>query len=99
MHYHNCRQNKCQCKKIGFEKIIQLDQTVVLVSCFFKRSFDKHKQIVLKRIGDFEVLSLKFLTFINTFKRNGPKTYQELKVLFQKQRKYSFYFVEMCLFL
>ncbi|CAD8083319.1 unnamed protein product [Paramecium sonneborni] len=99
MHYTHCRQNKCQCKKIGFEKIIKLDQTVIFISCLFKRSFDKHKVTVQKRIGDFEVLSLKFLTFINKFKRNGPKTYQELKVLFQKQREYSFYFIQMCLFL
>ncbi|CAD8063475.1 unnamed protein product [Paramecium primaurelia] len=99
MHHSHCRQNKCQCKKIGFEKIIKLDQTVIFVSCLFKRSFDKHKSTVQKRIGDFEVLSLKFLTFINKFKRNGPKTYQELKVLFQKQREYSFYFIQMCLFL
>ncbi|CAD8133236.1 unnamed protein product [Paramecium pentaurelia] len=99
MHHSHCRLNKCQCKKIGFEKIIKLDQTVIFVSCLFKRSFDKHKATVQKRIGDFEVLSLKFLTFINKFKRNGPKTYQELKVLFQKQREYSFYFFQMCLFL
>ncbi|CAD8064716.1 unnamed protein product [Paramecium primaurelia] len=98
LHMNRCNSSKCQCKRIGSSKILLFDQTVLLISCLFKGSFEKHKQN-LQDLRVFEIFSLKFLTFINKYKHNAPKTYQELKIFFQKKRDYSFYFIQMCLLL
>ncbi|CAK73653.1 unnamed protein product (macronuclear) [Paramecium tetraurelia] len=98
LHMNRCNSTKCQCKKIGSSKILLFDQTVLLISCLFKGSFEKHKQNS-QDLRVFEIFSLKFLTFINKYKHNAPKTYQELKIFFQKKRDYSFYFIQMCLLL
>ncbi|CAD8089638.1 unnamed protein product [Paramecium sonneborni] len=98
LHMNRCHSTKCQCRKIGSFKILLFDETVLLISCLFKGSFEKHKQNC-QDLRVFEIFSLKFLTFINKYKHNAPKTYQELKIFFQKKRDYSFYFIQMCLLL
>ncbi|CAK93063.1 unnamed protein product (macronuclear) [Paramecium tetraurelia] len=98
LHMNRCNSTKCQCRKIGSQKILLFDETVLLISCLFKGSFEKHK-LNYQDLRVFEIFSLKFLTFINKYKHNAPKTYQELKIFFQKKRDYSFYFIQMCLLL
>ncbi|CAD8081922.1 unnamed protein product [Paramecium primaurelia] len=98
LHTNRCNSTKCQCRKIEPSKILQFNQIVIMISCLFKGSFEKYKHHQLN-LRVFEIFSLKFLTFINKYKHNAPKSYQELKILFQKKRDYSFYFIQMCLVL
>ncbi|CAD8168384.1 unnamed protein product [Paramecium octaurelia] len=98
LHTNRCNSTKCQCRKIEPQKILQFNQIVIMISCLFKGSFEKYKHNQ-SNLRVFEIFSLKFLTFINKYKHNAPKSYQELKILFQKKRDYSFYFIQMCLVL
>ncbi|CAD8088545.1 unnamed protein product [Paramecium primaurelia] len=95
LHFNRCQSIKCQCKKFGASGILRWDDAVILTSCLFRIGFEKHKN----DSKNLEIYSLKFLTFINKYRNNAPKSYQELKILFQKKRSYSFYFIQICLLL
>lgn len=71
---NKCQSTKCQCRRIGSDKILRFEDTVIFISCLFKGSFEKHKHSV-KNLKNFEIFSLKFLTFINKYKHNAPKSY------------------------
>ncbi|CAD8093274.1 unnamed protein product [Paramecium sonneborni] len=95
LHFNRCQSVKCQCRKFGASGILKWDEAVILISCLFRIGFEKHRSDT----KNLEIYSLKFLTFINKYRNNAPKSYQELKILFQKKRDYSFYFIQICLLL
>ncbi|CAK78515.1 unnamed protein product (macronuclear) [Paramecium tetraurelia] len=95
LHLNRCQSVKCQCKKIGAVGVLRQEDAVILTSCLFRIGFEKHRN----DSKNLEIYSLKFLTFINKYRNNAPKSYQELKILFQKKREYSFYFIQISLLL
>ncbi|CAD8082307.1 unnamed protein product [Paramecium sonneborni] len=95
LHLNRCQSIKCQCRKFGASGILRWDDAVILISCLFRIGFEKHRSDT----KNLEIYSLKFLTFIDKYRNNAPKSYQELKILFQKKKDYSFYFIQMCLLL
>ncbi|CAD8107559.1 unnamed protein product [Paramecium primaurelia] len=95
LHLNRCQSVKCQCKKIGAGGVLKQEDAVILTSCLFRIGFEKHRN----DSKNLEIYSLKFLTFINKYRNNAPKSYQELKILFQKKREYSFYFIQISLLL
>ncbi|CAD8178662.1 unnamed protein product [Paramecium pentaurelia] len=95
LHLNRCQSIKCQCKKIGAGGVLRQEDAVILTSCLFRIGFEKHRNDQ----KNLEIYSLKFLTFINKYRNNAPKSYQELKILFQKKRDYSFYFIQISLLL
>ncbi|CAD8131233.1 unnamed protein product [Paramecium sonneborni] len=43
LHMNRCNSTKCQCRKIGAQNILQFNQVVLMISCLFKRIFEKYK--------------------------------------------------------